>query len=110
MRAKEAGLDVVYQGIRLTPGQIVNSALEESVHIIGLSILSGSHLKILSDITSLLRQKKMSGIPIIVGGIIPERDFKRLHKMGIKKIYTPKDFDLNKIIMDVSSIVEESNT
>ena len=110
MRAKEAGLDVVYQGIRLTPEQIVNSALEESVHIIGLSILSGSHLKILSDITSLLRQKKMSEIPIIVGGIIPERDFKRLHKMGIKKIYTPKDFDLNKIIMDVSGIVEESNT
>ena len=110
MRAKEAGLDVVYQGIRLTPEQIVNSALEESVHIIGLSILSGSHLRILSDITSLLRQKKMSGIPIIVGGIIPERDFKRLHKMGIKKIYTPKDFDLNKIIMDVSGIVEESNT
>ena len=59
MRAKEAGLDVVYQGIRLTPEQIVNSALEESVHIIGLSILSGSHMKILSDITSLLRQKKM---------------------------------------------------
>ena len=110
MRAKEAGLDVVYQGIRLTPEQIVNSALEESVHIIGLSILSGSHLKILSDITSLLRQKKMSGIPIIVGGIIPERDFKRLHKLGIKKIYTPKDFDLNKIIMDVAGIVEASNT
>ena len=71
MRAKEAGLDVVYQGIRLTPEQIVNSALEESVHIIGLSILSGSHLKILSDITSLLREKQMSQMPIIVGGIIP---------------------------------------
>ncbi len=110
MRAKEAGLDVVYQGIRLTPEQIVNSALEESVHLIGLSILSGSHLKILSDITSLLRQKKMGEVPIIVGGIIPEKDFKSLHKMGIKKVYTPKDFDLNKIIMDISGIVKEANT
>ena len=109
MRAKEAGLDVVYQGIRLTPEQIVNSALEESVHIIGLSILSGSHLKILSDITALLREKEMSEIPIIVGGIIPERDFHKLHKMGIKKIYTPKDFDLNEIILDISNLVEEAN-
>ena len=109
MRAKEAGLDVVYQGIRLTPEQIVNSALEESVHIIGLSILSGSHLKILSDITSLLREKQMSQMPIIVGGIIPERDFNKLHKMGIKKVYTPKDFDLNEIIMDISKLVEEAN-
>ncbi len=109
MRAKEAGLDVVYQGIRLTPEQIVNSALEESVHLIGLSILSGSHLKILSDITSLLRQKKMGEVPIIVGGIIPEKDFKSLYKMGIKKVYTPKDFDLNKIIMDISGIVKEAN-
>ncbi len=110
MRAKEAGLDVVYQGIRLTPEQIVNSALEESVHLIGLSILSGSHLKILSDITSLLRQKKLGEVPIIVGGIIPEKDFKSLHKMGIKKVYTPKDFDLNKIIMDISKFVKEANT
>ena len=109
MRAKEAGLDVVYQGIRLTPEQIVNSALEESVHIIGLSILSGSHMKILSDITSLLREKKMNKIPIIVGGIIPERDFNKLHRMGIKKVYTPKDFDLNQIIMDISNIVKEAN-
>ncbi len=66
MRAKEAGLDVVYQGIRLTPEQIVNSDLEESVHLIGLSILSGSHLKSLSDMSSLLRQKKMGEVSIIV--------------------------------------------
>ncbi len=109
MRAKEAGLDVVYQGIRLTPRQIVNSALEESVHIIGLSILSGSHMKILSDITSLLREKQMCKIPIIVGGIIPERDFHKLHKMGIKKVYTPKDFNLNEIILDIASLVKEAN-
>jgi len=108
MRAKEAGLDVVYQGIRLTPNQIVNSALEESVHLIGLSILSGSHLNILSEITSLLRKKNMQNIPVIVGGIIPEKDFKQLHKMGIKKVYTPKDFDLNQIVLDMSTFVEES--
>jgi (2R)-ethylmalonyl-CoA mutase len=108
MRAKEAGFDVVYQGIRLTPEQIVNSALEESVHLIGLSILSGSHLNILSELTSLLNKKNMGGIPVIVGGIIPEKDFQKIHKMGIKKVYTPKDFDLNQIILDMSQLVKET--
>ena len=98
MRAKEAGFDVVYQGIRLTPSQIVNSALEEAVHIIGLSILSGSHLEILEDLTSLLKTKKMTKIPVIVGGIIPEKDFEKIKSMGVKKIYTPKDYaDVSKI-------------
>ena len=108
MRAKEAGFDVVYQGIRLTPNQIVNSALEESVHIIGLSILSGSHLEILEDLTNLLKTKKMTKIPVIVGGIIPEQDFDKITKMGIKRIYTPKDYDLNKIISEMSEFVEET--
>ena len=108
MRAKEAGFDVVYQGIRLTPNQIVNSALEESVHIIGLSILSGSHLEILEDLTNLLKTKKMTQIPVIVGGIIPEQDFDKITKMGIKRIYTPKDYDLNKIISEMSEFVEEN--
>ena len=108
MRAKEAGFDVVYQGIRLTPNQIVNSALEESVHIIGLSILSGSHLEILEDLTNLLKTKKMTKIPVIVGGIIPEKDFEIIRKMGVKKVYTPKDYDLNTIISDMSDFVEQS--
>ena len=108
MRAKEAGFDVVYQGIRLTPNQIVNSALEESVHIIGLSILSGSHLEILEDLTNLLKAKNMTKIPVIVGGIIPERDFEIIRKMGVKKVYTPKDYDLNTIISDMSDFVEQS--
>ena len=108
MRAKEAGFDVVYQGIRLTPNQIVNSALEEAVHIIGLSILSGSHLEILEDLTNLLKTKKMTKIPVIVGGIIPEQDFDKITKMGIKRIYTPKDYDLNKIISEMSEFVEET--
>ena len=108
MRAKEAGFDVVYQGIRLTPNQIVNSALEESVHIIGLSILSGSHLEILEDLTNLLKTKKMTKIPVIVGGIIPEQDFDKITKMGIKRIYTPKDYDLNKIISEMSEFVDEN--
>ena len=108
MRAKEAGFDVVYQGIRLTPNQIVNSALEESVHIIGLSILSGSHLEILEDLTNLLKAKNMTKIPVIVGGIIPERDFEIIRKMGVKKVYTPKDYDLNTIISDMSDFVEHS--
>ncbi len=108
MRAKEAGFDVVYQGIRLTPNQIVNSALEESVHIIGLSILSGSHLEILEDLTNLLKTKNMTKIPVIVGGIIPEKDFEIIRKMGVKKVYTPKDYDLNAIISDMSDFVEQS--
>ena len=108
MRAKEAGFDVVYQGIRLTPNQIVNSALEESVHIIGLSILSGSHLEILEDLTNLLKTKNMTKIPVIVGGIIPEKDFEIIQKMGVKKVYTPKDYDLNTIISDMSDFVEQS--
>ncbi len=108
MRAKEAGFDVVYQGIRLTPNQIVNSALEESVHIIGLSILSGSHLEILEDLTNLLKTKNMTKIPVIVGGIIPEKDFEIILKMGVKKVYTPKDYDLNTIISDMSDFVEQS--
>ena len=108
MRAKEAGFDVVYQGIRLTPNQIVNSALEESVHIIGLSILSGSHLEILEDLTNLLKTKNMTKIPVIVGGIIPEKDFEVIRKMGVKKVYTPKDYDLNTIISDMSDFVEQS--
>ncbi len=108
MRAKEAGFDVVYQGIRLTPNQIVNSALEESVHIIGLSILSGSHLEILEDLTKLLKTKNMTKIPVIVGGIIPEKDFEIIRKMGVKKVYTPKDYDLNTIISDMSDFVEQS--
>ena len=108
MRAKEAGFDVVYQGIRLTPNQIVNSALEEAVHIIGLSILSGSHLEILEDLMTLLKTKKMTKIPVIVGGIIPEKDFEKIRSMGIKKIYTPKDYDLNKIILDMSKFVEQN--
>ncbi len=108
MRAKEAGFDVVYQGIRLTPNQIVNSALEESVHIIGLSILSGSHLEILEDLTNLLKTKNMTKIPVIVGGIIPEKDFEIIRKMGVRKVYTPKDYDLNTIISDMSDFVEHS--
>ena len=108
MRAKEAGFDVVYQGIRLTPNQIVNSALEESVHIIGLSILSGSHIEILEDLTNLLKTKNMTKIPVIVGGIIPEKDFEIIRKMGVKKVYTPKDYDLNTIISDMSDFVEQS--
>ena len=108
MRAKEAGFDVVYQGIRLTPNQIVNSALEEAVHIIGLSILSGSHLEILEDLTKLLKAKKMTKIPVIIGGIIPEQDFDKIKEMGIKRIYTPKDYDLNRIISEMSEFVEEN--
>ena len=98
---------MLFTKIRLTPKQIVNSALEESVHIIGLSILSGSHLEILEDLTNLLKVKNLTKIPVIVGGIIPEKTSKLL-KNGVKKVYTPKDYDLNTIISDMSDFVEQS--
>lgn len=104
VRARDAGMEVIYQGIRLTPLQIVESALQEGVHLIGLSILSGSHIELTSELLRLMRQKKMGDVPVVAGGIIPEGDEKRLIKAGVAKIYTPKDYDLNEIMTDIAEI------
>ncbi len=109
VRARDAGIDVVYEGIRLTPQQIVATALEEGVHVIGLSILSGSHNTLAGEIMAGLKEAGLEDVPVIVGGIIPQADAKALLKTGIARVYTPKDFDLDAIIADIAGIVERSS-
>ncbi|MDF1685968.1 MAG: protein meaA [Parvibaculaceae bacterium] len=101
VRARDTGMDVVYEGIRLTPEQIVNAAEKGDVHIVGLSILSGSHVPLVEDVMVRMREAGLSHIPVIVGGIIPPEDEATLEKAGVSAIYTPKDFDLNKIMLDL---------
>ncbi len=105
VRARDCGMEVVYEGIRLTPAQIVNAAVEEDVHVIGLSILSGSHLALVRDVMDLLRSSGADDIPVVVGGIIPDEDAAQLKAMGVAAVYTPKDFQLTDIMADVVKIV-----
>jgi len=105
VRARDCGMEVVYEGIRLTPAQIVNAALEEDVHVIGLSILSGSHLALVRDVLERLRAQGIDDIPLVVGGIIPDEDARQLKAMGVAAVYTPKDFQLNDIMREVVQIV-----
>jgi len=106
VRARDAGIDVVYEGIRLTPEQIVSAALEEGVHVIGLSILSGSHIKLVSEVVSRLAKAGLDDVPVVIGGIIPKEDAKELLAHGVSRVYTPKDFDLGQIIFDIAGVVE----
>ncbi|WP_339325394.1 methylmalonyl-CoA mutase family protein [Pararhodospirillum photometricum] len=108
VRARDAGMEVVYEGIRLTPAQIVNAALEESVHIVGLSILSGSHVPLVTDILQRMRAAGLDAVPVIVGGIIPPEDEKILVAEGVTKVYTPKDYDITTIMNDLVAIVAAS--
>jgi (2R)-ethylmalonyl-CoA mutase len=101
VRARDIGMDVVYEGIRLTPEEIVNAAQEQNAHVIGLSILSGSHVPLVRDVMALMRERGMDNVPVIVGGIIPEDDENILRQVGVSKIYTPKDFRLNAIMGDI---------
>ncbi|WP_186399967.1 protein meaA [Stappia sp. P2PMeth1] len=105
VRARDCGMEVVYEGIRLTPAQIVNAALEEDVHVIGLSILSGSHLALVRDVMERLRAAGIDDIPVVVGGIIPEEDASQLRAMGVAAVYTPKNFQLTDIMKEVVEIV-----
>ncbi|MEP9376253.1 protein meaA [Aquabacter sp. CN5-332] len=106
VRARDAGMEVVYEGIRLTPAEIVNAALEESVHVIGLSILSGSHVPLVKDVMDRLRAEGLSDVPVVVGGIIPPEDEAQLKGFGVAAVYTPKNFELNRIMADIVSIVD----
>ncbi len=108
VRARDVGMEVLYQGIRLTPEQIVSTVEQENVDIIGLSILSGSHNTLIPKILNRLKEKGLGEIPIIAGGIIPEDDARYLRKAGIKRVYTPKDFSLNRIMKDIIEIVKGS--
>jgi (2R)-ethylmalonyl-CoA mutase len=107
VRARDCGMEVVYEGIRLTPAQIVNAALEEGVHVVGLSILSGSHLALVHDVLDKMKENGLEDIPIIIGGIIPSEDAEELKKAGVAAVYTPKDFHLTEIMSDIVRIVDE---
>ncbi len=106
VRARDAGMDVVYEGIRLTPAQIAASALQEGVHVIGLSILSGSHRDLIPAVIDALNDAGVS-VPVVVGGIIPDQDVAALEHAGVAAVYTPKDFDINRIMRDIVKIVGE---
>jgi (2R)-ethylmalonyl-CoA mutase len=107
VRARDVGMEVVYEGIRLTPDEIVRSARDEGVHVIGLSILSGSHGVLVMDVLERLRRDG-ARVPVVVGGIIPEDDARKLRSAGIARVYTPKDFDLTRIMGEIVDVVEES--
>ena len=108
LRARDVGMDVVYEGIRLTPSQIAKSAHDEGVHVVGLSILSGSHRELIPDVIAALRDAG-ADVPVVVGGIIPEADVVPLREAGVAAVYTPKDFDLNRIMREIVTLVSERN-
>jgi (2R)-ethylmalonyl-CoA mutase len=109
VRARDAGMDVVYEGIRLTPIQIATSAAQEGVHVVGLSILSGSHCELIPSVLAALREAGVGDIPVVVGGIIPEIDAVNLREAGVAAVYTPKDWDLNQMMRDIVGLVAERN-
>ena len=106
VRARDVGMEVVYQGIRLTPEEIASSAIQEDVDVVGLSILSGSHLELVPRVVELLRQQD-SDIPVIVGGIIPPAHVSTLRDAGVERVYTPKDFELNRIMAEIAELVAD---
>jgi (2R)-ethylmalonyl-CoA mutase len=105
-RARDCGMDISYEGIRLTPDQIIEAARENAPHVIGLSILSGSHLPLVEEVLQKQREAGVGHIPLIVGGIIPDEDAKLLLAMGVARVYTPKDFELNMIMSDIVTLAD----
>ena len=103
-RARDCGMKISYEGIRLTPDEIITAARDSAVHVIGLSILSGSHMPLMQELMTKLRAAELNHIPVIVGGIIPDEDAQKLRAMGIARIYTPKDFELNRIMFDIVAL------
>jgi (2R)-ethylmalonyl-CoA mutase len=98
-------MDVVYEGIRLTPSQIASSAAQEGVHVVGLSILSGSHAELIPSVLQALADAGAGDVPVVVGGIIPESDAAALREAGVAAVYTPKDWDLNQMMRDIIGLV-----
>ena len=109
VRARDAGFEVIYQGIRLTPDQIVAAAVAEDVHLVGLSILSGSHMELVPDVLDGLRAAGLGDVPVVVGGIIPESDGRRLRELGVAAVYTPKDFGLTEIMGGFVDVIRAAN-
>ncbi|HEY2297388.1 MAG TPA: protein meaA [Jatrophihabitans sp.] len=106
VRARDAGFEVVYSGIRLTPTQIVSAAVEEDVDVVGLSVLSGSHLSVVPAVVDGLREAGLDDVPVVVGGIIPERDAAELRKAGVARVFTPKDFEITDVLGEIVDAVE----
>ncbi|MEH6478408.1 MAG: cobalamin-dependent protein, partial [Sneathiella sp.] len=104
VRARDCGMDIAYEGIRLTPSEIVSAARDDGAHVVGLSILSGSHIPLVEDLMVQMKDAGLGHIPVIVGGIIPEDDAQRLRAMGVARVYTPKDFELNVIMHDIVTL------
>jgi (2R)-ethylmalonyl-CoA mutase len=109
VRARDAGFEVIYQGIRLTAAQIVAAAVAEDVHCVGLSILSGSHMELVPDVLDGLREAGLGDVPVIVGGIIPDSDGRRLRELGVAAVYTPKDFGLTEIMGGIVDVIRDAH-
>ncbi|MEI4196205.1 protein meaA [Roseovarius sp. E0-M6] len=106
VRARDCGMDIRYEGIRMTPEEIVTTAIEEESHVVGLSILSGSHIPLVEELMTRMHAAGLGDVPVVVGGIIPEEDARRLRQMGVARVYTPKDFELNTIMRDVITLTD----
>jgi ethylmalonyl-CoA mutase len=106
VRARDCGMDITYDGIRLTPEKLVDTALEQGAHVVGLSILSGSHLPLIEEVMQRMRAVGLGNVPVVVGGIIPQEDADRLRDFGVARVYTPKDFELNRIMMDIVAMAD----
>ena len=105
VRGRDVGFEVVYQGIRLTPAQIVAAAVEEDVHVVGLSILSGSHMEAVPTVLRGLRDAGAGDIPVVVGGIIPDSDAAKLKALGVAAVFTPKDFDMTAVMGRIVDVI-----
>jgi (2R)-ethylmalonyl-CoA mutase len=104
--ARECGFEVVYDGIRLTPARIANAALEEGVHVVGLSVLSGSHRPLVADVLARMRALGLADVPLVVGGVIPPEDAAALRTEGVAAVFTPRDYDLTKVMAEIVRLVE----
>jgi (2R)-ethylmalonyl-CoA mutase len=109
VRARDAGFEVFYQGIRLTPSQIVAAAVEEDVHCVGLSILSGSHMELVPDVLAKLGDAGIGDVPVVVGGIIPDSDARALREAGVAGVFTPKDFDLTGMMREIVDVIRAAH-
>ena len=107
-RAADTGLEVIYDGIRMSPDQLIARIVETKAHLVGLSILSGSHVPLVRDVMNRMRSAGLAGIPVVAGGIIPAEDIHILKQLGVAAVYTPKDFELNRIVSDLIGMIEAS--
>ena len=106
MRARDVGMDVIYAGIRFTPAELVKTAKDEGVDVIGLSILSGSHVPLVRDVVERIRAEGLDDVPVVVGGIVPPEDALTLKQAGVAAVYTPKDFQLNQIMAGIVRLID----